>query len=253
MDRQNQSTPDFQAHGIQKALCRTTPRLEALYQLACRYSSIADIGCDHAYLPILLAQRNPTCHIIAADVREGPLKKATANVMRFGLSDRIELRLGNGLSCLKKGEADAIVMAGMGGTLIAELLDAQAELARSASALILQPMSSSYDLRKYLYLNGYSIVEEQLILEGVKWYCVMLVVHSCKTQSFNEFDCYISPAMKKNEPELFRRYFNKRFAEINKIVTQLSASRDATSFAYYLALQKSFQAYENENLKGRYK
>ncbi|MBE7027225.1 MAG: SAM-dependent methyltransferase [Ruminococcaceae bacterium] len=129
--------------------CHTTPRLDALLKILQNSKSVADIGCDHAYLSILLARADENKKIIGADIKEGPLNRARENVERFGLSGRIELRLGDGLSPLKSGEVDTIVIAGMGALVISGILNEGAAIAKKADRLVLQPMSSAHELRSF--------------------------------------------------------------------------------------------------------
>lgn len=131
--------------------CHTTPRLDALKAALTGYRMVADIGCDHAYLPILLAQEDAAAHFIAADVREGPLLRAKENISRFGLADRIETRLGSGLIPVLPGECEAAVIAGMGGSVICNILQEGETVAKSLKRLVLQPMSAAPELRRFLY------------------------------------------------------------------------------------------------------
>ena len=110
---------------------------------------IADIGTDHAYIPIELVKKNRVKRAIAADINEGPLKIAQKNIKSEGLSDRIETRLGSGISVLEKGEAGQIIIAGMGGELIEYIIKSDIETAKG-SELLLQPMNNQYELRKFL-------------------------------------------------------------------------------------------------------
>lgn len=188
--------------------CHTTPRLLALRDVLAGARSVADIGCDHAYLPILLVQEGKAEHIIAADVREGPLRRAQANIARFGLLDRIETRLGNGLAPVAPGEAEAIAIAGMGGTVICQILQEGEAVARAAELLALQPMSAASDLRRFLYQNSYQILRERLVQEDARIYTIILA-QSGRTECFSELDCYISPALRAERPPLYCAYVEK--------------------------------------------
>ena len=89
-------------------------RMQAVADMVTPGGRIADIGTDHGYVPIYLVEQNKTDHAIAMDVRKGPLARAGENIVRFGCSDRIETRLSDGLAMLKPGEADTVIIAGMG-------------------------------------------------------------------------------------------------------------------------------------------
>lgn len=224
-------------------VCHTTPRLEAIIDIIGDAHTVADIGCDHAYLPILLAQRGRTKKIIGADVKEGPLAKARANVERFGFADAIELRLGSGLTVLCEGEADCVVIAGMGANVIAKILTDSEKIAKSTPRIILQSMTGSEDLRKFLYENGYKIENEALVREDRRIYAIMTVSGGKKTV-FTPFDCYISPALRSNGSPLFDEYFEKQRERIARACEGMKmAKTTAAQIDYYEALINEFNSY----------
>jgi len=131
-------------------------------------SRVADVGCDHAYIAIHLAENNIAPRVIAMDVNKGPLSKARDNIELRGLKDRIETRLSDGLARLTPGEADTVVIAGMGGALMARILtDGETDL-NEVKELILQPQSEIFLVRRYLHENGYRIESEKMEKEDEK-------------------------------------------------------------------------------------
>ena len=221
--------------------CHTTPRLTALADCLENATSIADIGCDHAYLPILLAKRGISRKIIATDVREGPLRRARENIKRFGYDDVIETRLGSGLLPLSPGETEAIVIAGMGGTVICNILKEGERIARAANRLLLQPMSSSVELRQWLYQNGYTIVEETLVQEQARIYSILTVV-SGPTGAYGALDCYISPALRRANPPLLPLYAKKYRASLQTAIDGLAkAQAKPERLAHYQKLQQKLE------------
>ncbi len=138
--------------------------------------TIADVGCDHAYVSIALVNRNIADNVIAMDVRTGPLDIARKNVMESGLSHKIDIRLGDGLEQLVPGEADAIIIAGMGGLLIKGILERGIHILKvkeKRPVLILQPQSDLKEVRMFLLANAYDIVCESMLLEDGKYYTIM--------------------------------------------------------------------------------
>lgn len=130
---------------------------------------IADVGTDHGYLPIWLSQNHAAAGIIVSDINEGPLQKAAGHIARYcGPGDQdIELRLGGGLSVLRPGEADVIVIAGMGGILIRRILSEAQDVVNSARRLILQPRNHTFTLREYLHsMDNFTITDEEIAREG---------------------------------------------------------------------------------------
>ena len=150
-----------------------SPRLAAIKNEISRGESMADIGTDHGFLPIVLWEEGISPKVIMTDVSAGSLAKAEANCKKADPEAVFDLRLGDGLQTLKKAETDVIVIAGMGGILISEILERDEEKARSFSKLILQPRNHPGRLRHWLYHHGFSICNEQLVREG-KYICEII-------------------------------------------------------------------------------
>lgn len=136
---------------------------------------LADVGCDHGFLSIALVGRGIAPSAIAMDLREGPLGHAKENIAREGLSDVIETRLSDGLTKLTPGEAETIVIAGMGGRLLMHILEEGREVAQAAKELILQPQSEIPLVRHYLVEAGYRLIDEEMLQEDGKYYMMMKV------------------------------------------------------------------------------
>lgn len=143
--------------------------------------TMADIGTDHGFLPIYLLDRGICPRAILADISLGSLKKAEENCTAYeksaGRRLNWELRLGDGIDILEDGEVDVVVMAGIGGKLMCEILDWNRAKSRSMKRYILQPRNHPGLVRKWLYQNGFSIVLEGLVREG-KYICEILTAES---------------------------------------------------------------------------
>lgn len=201
--------------------------------------SVADIGTDHAYVPVQLALKGTAERIIATDVNKGPLSAAENNVKTNGCEDKVELRLGGGLLPIKAGECDTIIIAGMGGELIKSILEESADVAKSAEALLLQPMNSQDLLRSFLAENGYEIVGEDITTEGFKVYNLIIARAGQGTRFKDEFDLHLPEYLRnhKNFPKLLA----KKKREFKNILTGLNLAKD-----------KNFAEIERyENLLGR--
>ena len=151
-----------------------TPRLQGIADQVPYGAAFADIGTDHAYLPVWLLLNGRIQTAIAADLREGPLARARETAAQYSVNDRISFRLCDGLSAVSECEADTIAIAGMGGETIAAILEA-APWTRCGKTLLLQPMTSFPDLRLWLQRNGYLIESEQIIREGNRLYSIWRV------------------------------------------------------------------------------
>ena len=162
-------------------------RLSVLSEMVRKCEVAADIGTDHAHLPIELVLSGKCERVIACDIKEGPLAVAKKNISQYALNDRIELRLGFGLEVLAPGECSLITVAGMGGLMICDILERSEAVAETASQLILQPNTCEYDLRKYLYENGYVIEDEKGVRDGDHCY---LAVSCHKEKNAEKLDEY---------------------------------------------------------------
>lgn len=151
-----------------------TPRLQTVAHWVPTGCRFADIGTDHAYLPVWLLQKGIISHAIAGDLRQGPLDHAKATAARYGLTDAMDFRLSDGLRALAPGEADCIAIAGMGGEAIRSIL-AAAPWTREKTRLILQPQTNLPELRQWLTQSGYRIQSDCCVREEDRWYTVLLV------------------------------------------------------------------------------
>ena len=230
-------------------LCHTTPRLDAMKHALLKVRSFADIGCDHAYLSILTAREGGFDKIIASDIKEGPLKKAYANISRFSLGDKIETRLGSGLLTIAPGEVEAAVIAGMGADVICSVLHEGENIARSLRFIIMQPMTGAETLRRYLYTNGFAIKSEILVREDRRIYPI-IIAESGDTGNFCEFDCYISFALQKSRGEHFEDYFLRQKQRAIRALQGLrKAKRMDEKTKIYEELVFGFEKYEKK-MKG---
>lgn len=152
-----------------------SPRLKVIADCVIGVNTMADIGTDHGYLPVVLVEKKILLKAIACDVNEKPLEKAKKVIKDYGFDKNIETRLGSGLSVLNPGEVEAIVMAGMGGLLIRDLLEKELVVAVAAKKLILQPMNNQPVVRQYLETHGFKIMHEDLAQEGDRVYEIIVV------------------------------------------------------------------------------
>lgn len=139
-------------------------RLKTIAEMVTRKGMLLDVGTDHGYLPIYLIKHDILKNAIASDVSKGSLAKAIEEVKKEKLTDKIQTRLGSGLKVIKaEDEIDTIVLAGMGGILISQLIDERLEYIRKNDVeLIVQPVQSPESVRKYFCKNGFSVKQEKL-------------------------------------------------------------------------------------------
>lgn len=186
-----------------------TPRLQEIADAVAPCRCIADIGTDHAYLPAYLCAKGICKSAIASDLRAMPLESAKETIARYHLGDRIETRLGSGASTLAPGEADAIVIAGMGGLMIAQILRDDAAVFQKAEQILVQPMSSVYELRTLLWEYHYRIAREWLSREGEKLYHIMAIA-SGREEKPGEWELFMGRSLLKEQPRHFEDYWAKQ-------------------------------------------
>ena len=138
-------------------------------------SVLADIGTDHAYIPIWLAENGRIRGAVAMDVNRGPLERAEENIREHGLEDRILTRLSDGFAALEPGEADCAVIAGMGGGLTVRILKEGMRLVRTLKECILQPQSEIEKVRAFLLEEGFLFISEDMVEEDGKYYPMMKI------------------------------------------------------------------------------
>ena len=150
-------------------------RMQALTDMVTPGTVITDVGCDHGFVSVYLVQKGISPRVIAMDVRSGPLEHAREHIREYGLEDRIETRLSDGLHSLKTGEAAGMICAGMGGPLMEKILTEGREQAKEFRELILQPQSEIPHFRAFLMEEGYLLLDENIIYEEGKYYFMMKV------------------------------------------------------------------------------
>ena len=149
-----------------------TPRLQLAAEFCLPCKAVIDVGCDHAYLCLYLVEQGAE-RAAASDIRPGPLEAAKAHIAACGRSDRVRAVLCPGLEAFGPDDADTISICGMGGEMIASILEAAPWTAKGDHKLVLQPMTNGHRLRKWLSDNGYTIQREQLAREGHRLYVVL--------------------------------------------------------------------------------
>lgn len=160
-------------------------RLYACASLVQNGAVLCDVGTDHAYLPIYLCKKGIAVRAVASDIKEGPLARAGEHIKMHGLSDKISTRLTPGLSGMESEGFTDIVIAGMGGFMIRDIIAAAPFVCDSGVALILQPMKNADALRLYLAENGFEITHERLSSDDGKIYQIMRAVYDGKKRGFD--------------------------------------------------------------------
>lgn len=190
-------------------------RLMAIADLVRKDKVFADIGTDHAYLPVYLVEKGIIKQAIAADLRVGPLENAKEAVDSYGYSDQIELRLSDGLDNFKENEVEEIAVAGMGGLLISQFIERTKWLKNEKIHLILQPMTHVEELRKTLFDHGFVIDKEVVAKDGDKLYIILSVYFYKGQTAYTELDLIVGK-LPYNDDCLSEEYLKKIYDKYNK-------------------------------------
>ena len=182
-------------------------RLQACCGFIHQGDRVADIGCDHGYLGIHLLLNGIASAVIAADVNEGPLNSAVRNAAVYGVSDRINFHLSDGVKNIPK-DFDTLVCAGMGADTMISILEAAPWLKSGQYRLILQCQSKRPELRKYLYAQGYMIVRETLAEDGKFIYPITEVVYA-PSEPLSPAGYHITPALLQSGSKLLPAFYNR--------------------------------------------
>ncbi len=213
-------------------------RLKLIADKVPKCNVLADIGTDHAYIPIYLVQNGVCQKAIASDVKIGPVKMASNNISLYKLSEKIETRLGNGLDTIEINEADSIIIAGMGGTLLTELLEANKPKAVSTKTLVLQPMNDLHVVRKWLYENAFEIYDEEMVAEGPKFYCVLSANFNGIKKEYSDFELHVGQSLINKKDPLLDSFCRMKVKQIDRVLEQLKDMKENDELKSQYARQK---------------
>ena len=204
-------------------------RIKLIADMIPECNILSDIGTDHAYIPIYMVKNEKCKKAIASDVREGPVAVANRHIRQYGLEGKIETRLGSGLKPINEDEMDVCVIAGMGGVLIQEILSEDIKKAKLAKALVIQPMNCIEQVREWLYLNGFEILDEGLINEGFRIYNVIVARWTGIKTTKETIYYYIGEKLIEKKDPLLKKYIHRRLEMIDKVLGQMKAMKDQNS------------------------
>ena len=220
-------------------------RLKAIADVVPKSHKAADIGTDHGYVPLSLLQDHRIDYAIAADISAGSLNKAKMLIRQYHMEHCMETRLGSGLSVLTPGEVDTIILAGMGGLLICDILEKDEAVARTASALVLQPMTAQAELRRWLVSNRYGIAQEDLAREEQRIYELIVAVPGLEAAKPDQ-DIYYDIGWKLIEERhpLLGEFIRRKIRALEEIVAQLEAGKTASAMARRMELEERIRLYK---------
>lgn len=188
----------------------------------------ADIGSDHAYIPCAVCNADQTSSAVAGEVREGPFQSAKRTVNASNLSHQVDVRLGDGLDVIDS-EVTLLIIAGMGGALIESILERGKHKIANVNKMILQPNVGSKSIRKWLYLHGFIVTNEQLIEENGHIYEVLIASRKDTSDlTITEKELFFGPVLLQNKSALFVKKWAREREHLEQIVEQMKQSTNPT-------------------------
>lgn len=234
---------------------KISDRLKKIASFLPKGASFADIGSDHAYLPCYVCLGDPTSSAVAGEVREGPYNSAVKNVQRMGLSHAIEVRLGDGLDILKdKDTIRQVVIAGMGGTLITEILEKGKKKLANIERIIVQPNVGAEFVREWLLNNAFMIVDEAIIEENGHIYEIIVANKGASTSPYEKSllqqQLLFGPFLLKEMSETFYKKWKEELKSYSYVLgkmKQASVKNDEKIAQYEQRIKWIREVLENES------
>jgi tRNA (adenine22-N1)-methyltransferase len=196
-------------------------RLLKIASMVDQCECLADIGTDHAYIPIFLIKEGRCHRAIASDINEGPIKKALINIGEEGLREKIECQLGGGFKTINPFDIDAAIIAGMGGNLIRDIINEDVEVFKSLKYCIAQPVQNPEVLRQYIYNMGYTIIDEELVFEENKFYEIIKLKFSNTIQQVEPIYYEVGEMLFNKRHYLLEDFINYKIDKYNSINNKL--------------------------------
>lgn len=204
---------------------KLSKRLQTIADFVKKDAVVADIGTDHAHIPIYLIKNNIISKAYACDINKGPLEKAKENINYYGVKN-IELRLSNGLEKLKTDEADTVIIAGMGGELITDILEKGRRFFESKRKFILSPHTKIDEVRKFLLSNGFEITKEDMCIDEGKFYTVMEAKYTENKEMYSEAELLYGKYLIENKHPVLLRFLKKEEEKYISILSNIGLNEE---------------------------
>ncbi len=214
-------------------------RLSAVADMVSKGNRLVDVGTDHGYLPIYLVENGKIPQAIALDVNKGPILRAKEHIIEHNLEKYIDTRLSDGVTALKADEGDTLVIAGMGGGLVMKIITEGEPILSNFQEFVLQPQSEVEQVRRFIYENGYDIIEENMVLDEGKYYPMMKVIKennvannianniesTTKNGNYDRTVFYkYGRGLLENKNEVLRLFLEKELRTYSNILEKLSTN-----------------------------
>ncbi len=195
-------------------------RLKAVADMVTPGKIVADIGTDHGYVPIYLIENEIVPYAYAMDINEGPVLRAKQNIEDRGLADKISVIKSNGMEKLTPDMAQSVVIAGMGGELIIQILK-ESKVMNNLDELVLSPHRRVDLVRSYLLEKGWSIVEETMVKDMDKYYTIMKVIPVSESVAYSKSEMIYGRILLNDRNEILKEYLDKEYHKFMNILTAM--------------------------------
>ena len=225
-------------------------RLERVASFVTEGNVLADIGTDHGYIPIYLVKNGTIPSAYAMDINNGPLERADDHIAKDGLEKKIETRLSNGLDKLYENEADTVLIAGMGGALIIDILEHGRNVLRTVKELVLSPHSEWKEVRTYLMNNDYEIIREEMLIDADKFYVIMKAVKGNASKQ-DDIELKYGRILLEEKDKVLEKYLHKEKDKYNLILNSLKDNSSSKANERINEIQKELADVNEALLKFR--
>lgn len=214
-------------------------RLQEVARLVTKEKAVADVGCDHAYTSIYLVQQGIASKVIAMDVNRGPLERAKLNIEKYGMQQQIQTRLSDGIKELKPGEVHTLLIAGMGGPLMQQILMGHPGVLEQVDELVLQPQSEVREVRVFLERIGFAIQREEMLVDEGKYYVMMKAKRAGTSQALERevFYRYGKYLLENKNPCLYQ-FLQRELGNFENIRRKIQGNTSEKSRQKIIELQK---------------
>ncbi len=208
------------------------------------YRRLADIAADHCYISLLALINKKVDFVIASDINKAPIEIGKGNIKEYGYEDKIETRLGSGLETIKNGEVESIIIAGIGGKLMLDLLKQDESKLKSFKQLILQPQNEEIAVKKYVHSIGYSIKEESFVLEKGMRYIILNCINEAEKQPYTEKEYLIGRRIDEATLDVHLAFVKNCLKKQLKLKGKLDKVENKESMSKYQTVVEYIKIYE---------
>jgi len=219
-------------------------RLKMISNSVRKSNLVYDIGTDHAYVPIDLLQKNIVKKAIATDVRIGPIKNAKKNIKKYNFENVIKTKIGSGLDVIDD-KPDCIIIAGMGGILITQLIEENIDKAKKVKQLIIQAMNNEELVREYMLNKGFKIEFEKLTKDIFRIYNLISFNYCDYKNDYTNYEYYTSKYLLENNDKLLKEYLKPKAKRLNDIIKGQGLNNSVDSDL--LVIKKKVEEIINDN------